>query len=160
MAYVRQNFWPRVPGAMTLAGLNALVIRWAAERDPRIHGTIFARPVDRWAADLAGATPYDPTRLWAFGEQWDRYRALTHKIFWRRDGCACTSGPTTRGPSSRDAKYELNGCRDCSIIESPKASRRIVTLCVCVADRSSLEACSFQVPKANSHPVCVRGRSV
>ena len=80
--YVRQNFWPRVPDAITLAGFNALVVHWAQERDQRIHGTTFARPVDRWAADYAGATPYDPTRLWAFGEQWDRKVTVVAFVHW------------------------------------------------------------------------------
>jgi transposase len=80
--YVRQNFWPRVPEAITLEGLNALVVRWAADRDQRIHGTTFARPADRWAADYAGAAPYDPTRLWAFGEQWDRKVTVDAFVHW------------------------------------------------------------------------------
>lgn len=80
--YVRQNFWPRVPDAITLASLNALVVRWAADRDQRIHGTTFARPADRWAADRAGAAPYDSTRLWAFGEQWDRKVTSDAFVHW------------------------------------------------------------------------------
>jgi transposase len=80
--YVRQNFWPRVPEAITLGGLNALVLRWAADRDHRIHGTPCARPADRWAVDSAGAAPYDPTRLWAFGEQWDRKVTPEAFVHW------------------------------------------------------------------------------
>lgn len=80
--YVRQNFWPRVPDAITLGGLNVLVLRWAADRDHRIHGTTFARPADRWAVDSAGAAPYDPTRLWAFGEQWDRKVTTDAFVHW------------------------------------------------------------------------------
>ncbi len=82
VSYVRQNFWPRVPDAITLAGLNSLVARWAEERDQRIHGTTFAKPADRWAAAYAGATPYDPTHLWVFGEPWDRKVTTDAFVHW------------------------------------------------------------------------------
>ncbi len=60
VSYVRQNFWPRVPDAIHLDQLNTMVQRWAETRDERIHGTTFARPVDRWAADFAGAASMTP----------------------------------------------------------------------------------------------------
>ena len=81
--YVRQNFWPRVPDAITLAELNTRVLEWARQRDQRIHGTTFERPVDRWPADLAGATPYDLTRLWQFGETWSRQVTVDAFVHWQ-----------------------------------------------------------------------------
>ncbi len=82
VSYVRQNFWPRVPDAITLADLNRLVARWAEERDQRIHGTTFAQRADRWAAEAAGATPYDPTHLWVFREPWDRKVTSDAFVHW------------------------------------------------------------------------------
>lgn len=81
--YVRQNFWPRIPDAITLAELNTRVLEWALQRDQRIHGTTFERPVDRWPADLAGATPYDLTRLWLFGETWSRRVTVDAFVHWQ-----------------------------------------------------------------------------
>ncbi|MDA8206680.1 MAG: hypothetical protein M0Z36_11475 [Thermaerobacter sp.] len=82
VSYVRQNFWPRVPDAITLAGLNTRVGHWTDERDQRIHGTTFAKPAARWAADYAGATPYDPSHLWVFGEPWDRKVTPDAFVHW------------------------------------------------------------------------------
>ena len=81
--YVRQNFWPRIPEVITLEELNTRVQAWAQERDQRIHGTTFERPADRWAADLAGARPYDLTRLWAFGEQFPRKVTRDAFVHWQ-----------------------------------------------------------------------------
>lgn len=81
--YVRQNFWPRVPEAITLEELNTRVQTWAQERDLRIHGTTFERPTDRWAADLAGSQSYDLTRLWAFGEQFPRKVTRDAFVHWQ-----------------------------------------------------------------------------
>ncbi len=81
--YVRQNFWPRIPDVITREELNTRVIVWAHERDQRIHGTTFERPADRWAADFAGSSPYDPTRLWAFGEQFPRKVTRDAFVHWQ-----------------------------------------------------------------------------
>ena len=81
--YVRQNFWPRVPDAMTLAELNTRVLQWAEQRDHRIHGTTHARPCDRWADDYAASTPYDPTHLWIFGEPFERKVTADAFVHWQ-----------------------------------------------------------------------------
>ncbi|MHB1956468.1 MAG: IS21 family transposase [Sulfobacillus sp.] len=81
--YVRQNFWVRIPEVITLDELNRRVIVWAQERDQRIHGTTFERPTDRWADDVAGAHAYDPTRLWAFGEQFPRKATRDAFVHWQ-----------------------------------------------------------------------------
>ncbi|MHB1957331.1 MAG: transposase [Sulfobacillus sp.] len=81
--YVRQNFWPRIPEAITLEELNTRVQSWAQERDQRIHGTTFERPTDRWTADLAGSRSYDLTRLWAFGEQFPRKVTRDAFVHWQ-----------------------------------------------------------------------------
>ncbi|WP_242848302.1 IS21 family transposase [Sulfobacillus thermosulfidooxidans] len=81
--YVRQNFWPRIPEVITLKELNVRVMVWAQERDLRIHGTTFERPTDRWEADVAGAQPYDLTRLWAFGEQFPRKVTRDAFVHWQ-----------------------------------------------------------------------------
>ena len=63
--------------------LNTRVREWARQRDQRIHGTTFERPADRWPVDWGGATPYDPTRVWEFGETWTRRVTVDAFVHWQ-----------------------------------------------------------------------------